>query len=772
MKRWFGIAGAMAAVLALATWWHFGSRPRLSGPALSGPVRRPLSVVEGAPPPGLADPLPPPSAETSGFPGVEIDCERLRLPKSPALKANPEPAKVWPCDLKSFDMRRRIYRFCYTSRRQKVVANEERSLEVELPARFLKDCDLDRNLWLDPEEIEYAIRLKIWPPGPEPADPNEAASNNPLGVLYKSREWSMAQPMPRVVPYHAFVPGFSSRHYLLGGMPSSPVVSPPASLPPSGQKGHPEDHWIRQELGSLVDLDGNGKLAETELADARRKMLLEYDWDGNGQFDEDELFRLQTDARRGAMSESQPVANDYRMFCGWACHWLFLKANDQDGDGILDSREEGEAAEAELMRQYDLDRNGWLDLEEQLAVQAQIRRTFWPKSLLEPLACIFPVRRFAGGDRYVADPDLRFDGDWWRRATREAVRRFDRNGDGWLDRVETMAVAAVGERLKLRREVDLAAWWMAGGACTVKEDRISAEARMKTARDLVLTSYDVNRNGAIDLWEYDKLFGDRQVFMRGIVDGIRTAWVSDYDFDKDSKLDDDDLTLGCRDLFERFAAGRQCILSEAELVRAKAWIADNGKFEIERQLAWMAQFAEASCLFRKDMNDNGLADSGELGEIRKEILEAYDLDRNGRIGRREQATVLGDPDNRRAINEWYLRKLYAGQFDQDGNGGLDRKEMELVRQAGLAAYDKNRNGRFDDEECRVVASAFETLMLRAGDGMRGGIQAEMEAARKAEWLKLYDFDGDGVLNAEELSRAKAEEEKNKKGRILAEPIEE
>lgn len=76
-----------------------------------------------------------------------------------------------------------------------------------------------------------------------------------------------------------------------------------------------------------------------------------------------------------------------------------------------------------------------------------------------------------------------------------------------------------------------------------------------------------------------------------------------------------------------------------------------------------------------------------------------------------------------------------------------RPELNARQRELLAKFDRNRDGRIDDEE-KLAARAY---LRSAGDGER--------KERRKQQLKLFDKNGDGVLDAAERTEAeKAREE--------------
>lgn len=181
---------------------------------------------------------------------------------------------------------------------------------------------------------------------------------------------------------------------LLGGFPVwAQTEPPPAAAKPAGS-GQLEKR--RQEMLRRFDLNGDGKLDETEKAamkEARKKpaavrgsgdigalggaepagpaggdrylreMMKRYDKDGDGKLDESELAELIRN--RNAAGPGAPGAR---------LREQMVKLFDKDGDGQLnpDERAAAEQFRADQVRRYDKDGDGQLDAEE----RAEAMRAF------------------------------------------------------------------------------------------------------------------------------------------------------------------------------------------------------------------------------------------------------------------------------------------------------------------------------------------------------------------------------------------------------------
>lgn len=79
-----------------------------------------------------------------------------------------------------------------------------------------------------------------------------------------------------------------------------------------------------------------------------------------------------------------------------------------------------------------------------------------------------------------------------------------------------------------------------------------------------------------------------------------------------------------------------------------------------------------------------------------------------------------------------------------------RPELNARQRDLLAKFDRNHDGRIDDEE-KLAARAY----MRRADGESGSAPKE----RRKQQLKLFDQNGDGVLDAAERAEAEKAREK-------------
>jgi hypothetical protein len=149
-----------------------------------------------------------------------------------------------------------------------------------------------------------------------------------------------------------------------------------------------------------------------------------------------------------------------------------------------------------------------------------------------------------------------------------------------------------------------------------------------------------------------------------------------------------------------------------------------------------------------------LAGGGQPGKdhdgwSRGGVLEKYDANKNGQLDPDEKAVFERDREARRAE--------FMKEFDTDGDGQLSDAEKEAAREKYprlghgghgreahgrmLEKYDANKNGQLDAEEKEVARRDRE--------------------ARRAEFMKRFDTDGDGKLSESERETMREEMRKEK-----------
>ncbi|KPJ72584.1 MAG: hypothetical protein AMS14_07490 [Planctomycetes bacterium DG_20] len=243
------------------------------------------------------------------------------------------------------------------------------------------------------------------------------------------------------------------------------------------------------------------------------------------------------------------------------------------------------------------------------------------------------------------------------------------------------------------------------------------------------------------------------------------------------------------------AAGVDSELDEKELNAAR------GKAD-----SFVRSYDRWSALLAFDKNRNARIDWFEADayrqDIRKRVLAAFDANKDGHLKDQERraanrslargvvpgarSRIPGEEHLPPPPESPYYRPDYDAlrrKHDADGDGRLSPDEWQALHKAvqaererwQLDRYDKNRNGRLDEDEQKASQeerAAYARAMakraeLRAWDKNRNGkldedeqaavseykerIRRQMEEARRRyqEMIKKHDADGDGKLNEEE-----------------------
>jgi Ca2+-binding EF-hand superfamily protein len=151
----------------------------------------------------------------------------------------------------------------------------------------------------------------------------------------------------------------------------------------------------------------------------------------------------------------------------------------------------------------------------------------------------------------------------------------------------------------------------------------------------------------------------------------------------------------------------------------------------------------------------GLARDPHKAGILRDLLERYDANHNGQL----DVDELLYAGRMRATCDALL-PAYP-QADQRGDGFMTSKtEWPMVEKLVLAAGDNDHNGRLDNTERRQL---LRNKAKAVADGRRAIAERQFQQehnlmlqTHKQEWLKKYDFNGNGKLDPEERTRAEAE----------------
>jgi len=131
------------------------------------------------------------------------------------------------------------------------------------------------------------------------------------------------------------------------------------------------------------------------------------------------------------------------------------------------------------------------------------------------------------------------------------------------------------------------------------------------------------------------------------------------------------------------------------------------------------------------------------------MLQRYDINKNGRLDAPELARM------REAIPQ-LQRKM------QDNNGNQTNKPSgepasNARRESGaqvIQRFDKDGDGVLNDQERAAARQALQQLRQRSGSTRRlFSLNVKRNRLDSSRLMRKYDFDGDGVLNADERRAA-------------------
>ena len=201
----------------------------------------------------------------------------------------------------------------------------------------------------------------------------------------------------------------------------------------------------------------------------------------------------------------------------------------------------------------------------------------------------------------------------------------------------------------------------------------------------------------------------------------------------------------------RAAEGRRGGRPSREMILERFDTNGDGKLDSEERAA--AEEAQHRCCIddapaaRKEMMSRGTdgrngrpGRRGNMQVNREEMLKKFDKNGNGRIDQNERQAVMQ-----------FVRQQQAGSGGQprmrpERPGG--RGTPNMSREELLKRFDKNGNGELDPNERQAVQQFMRQMMQNAGGG-------GMDRERMMEMAKQrFDRDGDGELNQQEQAAAR------------------
>jgi len=126
-------------------------------------------------------------------------------------------------------------------------------------------------------------------------------------------------------------------------------------------------------------------------------------------------------------------------------------------------------------------------------------------------------------------------------------------------------------------------------------------------------------------------------------------------------------------------------------------------------VAAKADGPKAKFFAKYDTNHNGVIDESEKEAIRKDYaanpegeLKRFDKNKDGKLDDEEIDTIT-PPGRKKDVTEFFAR------YDTNHNGVIDESEKEAIRKdyaaqpdGLLKAFDRNRDGKLDDKEIAAI----------------------------------------------------------------------
>jgi Ca2+-binding EF-hand superfamily protein len=309
-----------------------------------------------------------------------------------------------------------------------------------------------------------------------------------------------------------------------------------------------------------------------------------------------------------------------------------------------------------------------------------------------------------------------------------ALQLADFDGDGWLDSEEKEILGKMGNFvLQLSRET-----------VPGRKPEITVTGKLEPAqiKDLLwkhLSRYDANRNGRLDLDEMRTGIGI-EMNLLALLSPQSEATARELDPNGDGVVSEEERRAFFASLLPDFDANRNGRIEPEEL-NEKALYESNLSVTLDgfpkirpadyRMTAKVRTALLAELVKYYDTNGNGKIDPAELKE---KLLRDSALLRVAPLFPGFENLEFNHPDSQLRA----LEKLLLKDYDRDHNGRIDTAEADLITQ-----------------ELSYKA------MVAKNEQSKKKIQQQQER-RDAEWLKKYDFNGNGKLDPEERTRAEAD----------------
>jgi Ca2+-binding EF-hand superfamily protein len=135
---------------------------------------------------------------------------------------------------------------------------------------------------------------------------------------------------------------------------------------------------------------------------------------------------------------------------------------------------------------------------------------------------------------------------------------------------------------------------------------------------------------------------------------------------------------------------------------------------------------------------------------KEEMLKKYDTNGDGKLDAKE-TKAMKDEQAKEAATKNPGASFPGAQNPEAGSprtrpGGFGGADFEARRAEFEKRFDKNGDGKLDDEEKAAMEEARKQFAGKRGPGGIGGPEGE---ARRAEFMKKYDTNGNGTIDEDE-----------------------
>jgi Ca2+-binding EF-hand superfamily protein len=428
-----------------------------------------------------------------------------------------------------------------------------------------------------------------------------------------------------------------------------------------------------------------------------------------------------------------------------------------------------------LMTLYDGNHDGKLDVEE--AWVGNVIETFLRQQVYRlKLFSLTLEQQQAAIARLVAAYDQNHDGRlspveaqrlpmaerYWIVITRvnETNRHLDKNGDGYLDADERKPIEQeILKRYDLNQNgmLEPKEWqaYFANAAQKAETFDPPLTPEEQADWDKKKPWFDFDQDGRIDLQEIRSIMLYSMALDMGKGKNnttYRDLWLwhdfmlKNHDNNQDGRIDNYEFrdSLRCLDQWKALANLKKLPQEAESMPELRRWALAQGDTNHDGKLS--LQELTALNNYQSRLQHPLFKDNPYLFQLQK-------ID--------PQHPTYSEMAMVEAFNEllWFMDPLYP-EFARDNDGWLTPAGRNLLAKHLLKIGDKNGNGRLEYEESQYLLRQNYVKVHEARETRRKAqMQREAEQAKRqqeAQWLKKYDFNGNGKLDLEERTRAEAD----------------